>query len=79
MTNCLYHRRKWLSFVFILFISNRFPSGLHAHNEEKRNIELGDVNSTENYLVEEFCVVFFIKLSINSPFLAQVAIVKDDL
>lgn len=37
MTNCLYHRRKWLSFVFVLFISNRFPFGFACtlRGEEK--------------------------------------------
>lgn len=45
---------------------------------------LGDVNGTENYLVDGFSFLSFfsffsIKLSVNSPFLAQVAIVKYDL
>lgn len=55
MTNCLYHRRKWLSFVFIMFISNRFPSGFAC---TQRAEEKHDVSGTANYLVESFFFLF---------------------
>lgn len=38
MTNCLHRRGKWLSFVFIMFISNRLRSGLHAPREQRRSL-----------------------------------------
>lgn len=64
MTNCLYRRRKRLSFVAVTFISNRFPSGLHAHNGENGNIMPGDVNGSEKYPTEG---LYPINLSVNSP------------
>lgn len=63
MTNCLHHRRKWLSFVFIMFISNRFPSSSYAHNPQKRSVGPSDVNSTEIYLVMGFPVFSFLNLT----------------
>lgn len=63
MTNCLHHRRKWLSFVFIMFISNRFPSSSYAHNPQKRSVGPSDVNSTEIYLVKGFPVFSFLNLT----------------